>query len=577
MPSLHHRLAKALAFVTPVLVFAGGLVTSTQSGLAVPDWPLSYGRIILPMKGGILFEHGHRLFAAAVGLLTIAVAASFQWKEPRAWLRRAAWGALGLVVLQGVFGGLTVLFKLQKPVLSIIHACVAQSFFCLTVALALWSSPAWEAAAPRREENPRRTPLHLLTLFLFGILFIQLVFGAVIRHTGLGVLPHVLNPLIILLLVGATTSRAVSDPGAAPVLNKALWLLPAVYLVQVTLGVLTLLLVSAGPPLRWPRVPGLAVITAHVAVGAVFMGAAVAAALLAYRTRPAGAGSFRRVAGDYMTLMKPGISVMNVVTALAGYWLGARGSADLAVACWLALGTLLVAGGAGTLNMWRERDIDARMLRTEKRPLPARRLAPAEALAWGIVLSAGGAAGLAAMVNAPTALLSLLTLAVYIFLYTPLKARSPWNTAVGAVAGAVPPVMGWMAAGRDLGPEAWVLFAILFFWQFPHFYALAWMYRDDYARAGLFMLPVVEPDGDSTARKMVTHSFALLAASLLPAFFGLTGRVVYPLGAMLLGVVLLSAGWRFFQDHSHDRARTLFLASVTYLPLLLILLVLDRP
>src|SRR5688572_8747178 len=177
-----HRFSVLLSASTLFLIFVGGLVTSTHSGLAVPDWPLSYGRLMPPMVGGVLFEHGHRMAAAAVGFLTVVLALAFSWKEPRAWVRRAAWGAAGLVVLQGLFGGLTVLLKLPKPV-SILHACLAQTFFCLTVALAVWTSPRWAAPPPPRTEPPSSAPLHLIAAMLFASLYLQLILGAVLRHT----------------------------------------------------------------------------------------------------------------------------------------------------------------------------------------------------------------------------------------------------------------------------------------------------------------------------------------------------------------------------------------------------------
>lgn len=572
MNGLPHRLSLVLASCTLCLVFIGGLVTSTQSGLAVPDWPLSYGRVVLPMKGGILFEHGHRLAAAAVGLLTILTAAVFQWKEPRSWLRKAAWGAVGLVVLQGLFGGLTVLSKLQIPALSVVHACLAQSFFLWTVALAAWSSPAWARAVQRPPEEG--APSHQLAFTLTGVLFLQLVLGAMIRHTGHGVLPHMILPGLALVLTGLLVGRTVSQPSGTRVLDGLVWALPAVLALQACLGVLTYLLLVPGPSLSWPRPAAVGVVTAHVATGALLLGTSWAAALFAFRASPRTAGE-GAPASDYLSLTKPGISVMTALTASAGYAMGAGHDLSWGPFLLAVLGALVLAGGAGTLNMWRERDVDARMRRTESRPLPARRLPPEKALAFGILLSAGGLVLLFWSANLLAAAIGAVTLAVYLCLYTPLKPRSPWSTAVGAVAGALPPVMGWAAAAGSVGWEALALFGILFFWQFPHFYALAWLYKDDYARGGFSMLPVVEPDGESTARKMVTHAFALMTASLLPSFFGMTGRF-YPVAAFGLGMLLTAAAGGFFVARSRAAARTVFLGSVIYIPLLLGTLVWDR-
>lgn len=577
MSRLSHRFSLVLSLSTLCLIFIGGLVTSTQSGLAVPDWPLSYGRVVLPMRGAVLFEHGHRLVAASVGLLAIMTAVLFQWQDTRLWLKRAAWGAVGLVVLQGLFGGLTVLFKLKHPVLSVIHACLAQTFFLWTIALALWSSPAWTAAPPRPAEGAHDTPLHQFAFLLVATLFLQLVLGAVIRHTGHAVLAHMGVPALVLVLVGILVARVTAQPSGTPALDRFIWALPVLLVVQVSLGILSYLLLSPGSSLSWPRPAAITGVTSHVAVGALFLGTAWAAALLSYRTGPGAAeGGGRRLASDYLALTKPGISVMTALTALAGYAVGARDGLRAGPFLFTAVGTAALAGGACVLNMWRERDADALMRRTEDRPLPARRLKPGEALFFGLLLSAGGLGLLTFFVNVLTAALGAATLAVYIFLYTPLKMRSPWSTGVGAVSGALPPVMGWAAATGRVGWEAAALFGLLFFWQFPHFYALAWLYKEDYARAGFSMLPVVEPDGESTARKMVTYSFALLTVSLLPAFLGMTGRV-YPAAAFALGVLLTALSGAFFLSRSRAAARGVFFGSIIYLPLVLGLLVGNRP
>lgn len=290
--------------------------------------------------------------------------------------------------------------------------------------------------------------------------------------------------------------------------------------------------------------------------------------------RARSAVSDRRLA-DFFTLTKPGISFMTGLTALAGYMLASPEVVDRARLVHTVIGTFLVSAGACALNMVLEIEVDARMHRTENRPLPSRRLLPGEALLFGGLLAVGGVAYLGAMVNGLTAFLAGLTLCIYIYLYTPLKKISALCTAVGAVSGALPPVMGWAAATGRLAPGAWVLFAILFFWQFPHFLALAWMYKDDYKKAGLYMLPALETDGHVTARAVLAHCGALLGVSLLPAWAGLAGPV-YLATALVLGVAQAFLGWRFFEERSPARARGLFLGSVAYLPLLITLLVLDR-
>jgi protoheme IX farnesyltransferase len=237
-------------------------------------------------------------------------------------------------------------------------------------------------------------------------------------------------------------------------------------------------------------------------------------------------------------------------------------------------GTALIASGTAALNQWYEREADAKMARTRARPIPSGRVRPARAAWFGVGLSIAGFAELWFGANPLASLLGLFTLLSYLFVYTPLKQRSPHSTTIGAIPGAMPPLIGYAAASGTLTWDAWILYAILFLWQFPHFYAIAWMYRDDYARAGIRMLPVVEPDGESTARRMVLFSLALVPISLLPKFVAMAGDL-YLFGALALGLAYLFAGVRAVSERSIPRARQVLLASIVYLPLLYGLLVLD--
>lgn len=239
------------------------------------------------------------------------------------------------------------------------------------------------------------------------------------------------------------------------------------------------------------------------------------------------------------------------------------------------VGTALLASGTAALNQWYEHDGDAKMARTRRRPIPSGRVSARQALWFGVTLAVLGFAELWAGVNLLAALLGLFTLGSYLFVYTPLKRVSPECTTIGAIPGAMPPLIGYAAACGHLNFEAGILYAILFLWQFPHFYAIAWMYRDDYARAGIRMLPVVEPDGDSTGRRIVLFSLALVPISLAPSFFSMAGNW-YLYGALVLGVIVCWTGFRVASDCTALRARQVLLASVVYLPLLYGLLVLDN-
>jgi protoheme IX farnesyltransferase len=260
-----------------------------------------------------------------------------------------------------------------------------------------------------------------------------------------------------------------------------------------------------------------------------------------------------------------------------GFLCGVNGNADWS---WLALfhalvGTGLLASGTAALNQWYERDADAKMPRTSRRPLPSGRITPQSAFVFGVALSIVGFVELWIGANLLTALLGLFTEVSYLFLYTPMKRRSPHSTTVGAIPGAMPPLIGFAAACGSLSWGAWVLYAILFLWQFPHFYAIAWMYRDDYASAGIRMLPVVEPSNESTARRILWFSVILIPISLLPKYLAMAGNV-YVIGALLAGAYFLYAGLRVSMERTVPRARQVLLASVVYLPVLYGLLVLDR-
>ena len=277
----------------------------------------------------------------------------------------------------------------------------------------------------------------------------------------------------------------------------------------------------------------------------------------------------------YLELTKPRITFLIVLTSAAGFCLASRGRVNYIVFSNAMIGIALLSSGIATLNQYIERDLDALMRRTADRPLPSGRLLPWEALFFGAVLTIGAEAYLAVLVNPLTAVLGLTVIAGYLFAYTPLKTRTSLSTMVGAFPGAVPPLIGWTAARGEISLEAWVLFAILFLWQFPHFLAIAWMYREDYRRAGILMLPVVEPEGRVTGQQIVVYTIMLLPVSLLPAFMGISGKI-YLYGAAVLGLLFLFSSIRAAISKSRQTARQLLLASVIYLPLLFILMVLNR-
>lgn len=279
---------------------------------------------------------------------------------------------------------------------------------------------------------------------------------------------------------------------------------------------------------------------------------------------------------DYIQLTKPRITWLILMSTGVGYFFGATGGWDIVSIFHAIVGTGLIASGTAALNQWYEREADKKMRRTADRPIPSGRLSAGRALVFGVALSVAGFAELSLGLNLLTGLLGLFTLITYLFVYTPLKQRTHLSTMVGAFPGAMPPMIGYAAARGELTAEAWILFLILFLWQFPHFLSIAWMYREDYARAGIVMLPVVQPSGEATARQIVLYSLALIPASLIPSALGMSGKI-YLFGALLLGLMYLYSGVRVALDRTTPRARRVLLASVVYLPLIYGLMLLDRP
>jgi heme o synthase len=278
---------------------------------------------------------------------------------------------------------------------------------------------------------------------------------------------------------------------------------------------------------------------------------------------------------DYLELTKPRITVLIALCTAAGYSFGSHGGLQVAALLNALLGTALMASGTAALNQAAEADSDAMMNRTRNRPVPAGRLSVRRAAAFGVVISTLGFIDLWIGANPLAALLGLFTLVTYLCFYTPLKRLSPICTTVGAIPGAMPPMIGYAAASGKLDLAAMILFLILFVWQFPHFYAIAWMYREDYARGGIRMLPVVEPDGRSTARRVVAFCIVLLAVTAVPAALKMSGSL-YLIAALASGLWLLYSGVRFGIDKTRVRARQVLLASILYLPVVFVTIAFDR-
>jgi protoheme IX farnesyltransferase len=280
-------------------------------------------------------------------------------------------------------------------------------------------------------------------------------------------------------------------------------------------------------------------------------------------------------ANAYVALTKPDVSFLVLMTTAAGYYMGIRGPVNWLHMVHVVFATMLIAGGTAALNHYIERESDRYMRRTASRPLPSGVLQPREALTFGIILSIAGAADLFLTAGWLASALGVVTCLSYLLAYTPLKKRTVWATFVGAFPGAIPPMIGWVAATGSLDRGAWLLFAILFLWQFPHFHAISWMYREDYARAGILMLPVVDREGTRTFRQIILFAGALVAVSLLPALVGLAG-VLYFFGALVISTALVQVCLWAASTKTNVRAKWLMRATVLHIPLLLGLMVYDK-
>lgn len=278
---------------------------------------------------------------------------------------------------------------------------------------------------------------------------------------------------------------------------------------------------------------------------------------------------------DYWELTKPGVTFMVIISTLGGFYLGSGTSMNIILLIETVIATWMVAGGTNAFNQLIEYKLDAKMKRTQNRPLPAGRLTPANVRLFAITISILGISWLALRVNPLTALLAALTLSSYVFIYTPLKRKTHLSTLIGAVPGALPAMGGWAAVRGEISIEAWTLFAILFFWQLPHFMAIAWIYRDDYTRGGFPVLPAIDKDGYSTGLHIVSNCLALLSVSLLPTVFGLTGAI-YFVGAFVIGIIFLVYGVQTALRRTNAHAKRLLHVSIIYLPILFALMFIDK-
>ena len=575
-PNLRGAPFRALALLTLawtfVLVVVGVVVRVTGSGLGCPDWPLCHGQLIPPLEGPILVEYSHRL-SASVAITLAALTAIVAWRafrdDPRIVVLAAA--ALGLFLVQAVLGGITVLLDLP-PTIVTAHLATAEALLAILTAVALLSG-----ATGRRLGRARA-----VYVVAAGAVYTLILTGAHVRGSGASLaclewplcgtlLPadpaqivHVAHRYVaalVAVLVGAAVVTAWRE---------------RLRLLAVGSGALFAVEVLVGATYVWT---GGAVVAqaAHLATASAAWCALVAlattSALRAGADEPSGSG-LREVVSDYVALTKPPVISLLVLTALGGMFVAAGGPPPLGTAAAVLIGGALGAGGANAVNQYLDRDIDELMARTRRRPLPGRRVAPRDALAFGIGLNVVSFAVLALGANLLAAAITLGASLFYIFVYTLwLKRTTVQNIVIGGAAGAVPPVVGWAAIAGDLSLPAYYLFAIVFFWTPAHFWALALLLRDDYDRARVPMLPVVAGER-ATAWGILLYSLALVALTVL-LFTTRAVGLLYLAAALVLGIVFVAYALQYLREARRAIARRIYLYSMLYLALLFAAMMVD--
>jgi protoheme IX farnesyltransferase len=580
---LVHRFAIVTAVATYLLILVGGLVHGTGSSLACPDWPTCYGTMMPKMEGGVLVEHSHRLAAGTVLALTVVLAVLLaRSASPEARrLRPFGWLAVGLGLFQALLGGITVLLRLPTPV-STAHTATSLIFFLTVLYIAVRSRPASAVAPPREALPPAAAVLAVLATVS---VYFQMVLGGLVRHSGAAlactdlplcrgavwpvahptVLIHVLHRLNGLVVGGMVIASSILTLRAARSRGdlRALALVaPVLVGVQIFLGVRAV-----------QTFLDLATVEAHLGVATALLATQL---LIVLRGRPGAAPAPWRLVwlSGVVRLAKPRITGLVVVTFLGGLWL-APGTIDHWRVIMTLIGTVLLVSGANAFNMYMERDVDPLMERTRDRPLPLGIVSPELALTFGAIMSAAAIPLLFLGGNLLTGVLGFVALGSYVAVYTPLKRHSGAALFVGAIPGAIPPLMGWTTVTDRIDPPGLVLFAILFLWQIPHFLAIAIYRASDYARAGFKVLPAAISER-ATRMTIVGFSVVLVAATILLEPLRVAG-LRYEIAATLLGAILIAwsvAGFRRSSDRGW--ARSLFLFSIVYLTLLFVALAMDR-
>ena len=590
----HRVLILVAAAATLALVTLGGVVRVTDSGLACPDWPLCHGRLIPPAEYHVLIEYSHRLTASLVGMLVLAAAAVAWWRfrdAHRVLVPLTA--AVPLVGLAAWLGRNAVLSELA-PATVTLHLATAQVIFAMLLIAWVWSRPAQvdqvgnaESSGSGGHETGRS--LRLWALVAAAAIFVVLLSGSYAVGRGAGTIcpswPLCDSGLLPDFTLGWVHMAHRALAGAAVVLvawvahlgwrsRRSSPALGPVSLLAVGLLVVQTIAGAANPWFDFAP----AVRAIHLSLATALWGSLVVMAALSWRPALAGfpitISTSWRVIRDYIALMKPVIISLLLITALGGMFLAAEGVPPLSLVLLVLSGGTLAAGGAQALNHYLERDLDRLMSRTRHRPVADKRVRPGSALLFGILLNIAGFVLLAGWVNLLSALLTLSATLFYVLVYTGLLKRStPQNIVIGGAAGAVPPMVGWTAVTGSLELPAIYLFAIIFFWTPPHFWALALLIKRDYARANVPMLPVVRGEA-ATAWGIMLHLIVLVTLTVLFFTIGTVG-LIYLSGAVTLGALFLVMAWRLLRSGGTRGARPLYLYSLAYLAGIFALVMVD--
>jgi protoheme IX farnesyltransferase len=577
-------LSFATLFITFLLIILGGIVHNTGSSLACPDWPLCYGQFFPKMEGGILIEHGHRLLGSLVGFLTIIMLLiARKDKAKRPFVFKLTVVALIMVIVQGILGGITVIYKLPT-IVSTTHLGLALIFFSTLI---LINHQFYKVDLTNLDKSTWNPDLKFGVLFVTGSIYLQILLGAFMRHSGAGAscglgknymfkclqdwwpslpiaqlhMSHRIFAVIVFLLAAHFLGKSIKIFWSK---KKSLVVLPILIILAI-LGQINMGLLPVGLNMS------VAPTTAHLGLAAICLGLLWKYYLVLnsietslFETKP------ETKLSNYLNLTKPRLSALVVVTALIGI-ISAPGEIYFFKAVGAVVWITLTVAGACVLNCYIERNIDNLMKRTMDRSLPAGRLNSNQALGFGLFLLLISLPPLFIWINFLTGFLALVAALLYLYVYTPLKRKSEWAVLIGAIPGAIPPLLGVTAVTGQVTEMGVALFAILFVWQIPHFLAISLLYEDDYTAAGIKVFPNVK-GVMTTNRKIFYFSFLLFFVALIPWFLN-AASMAYRNSAVVLGGVLLLFALRVLRGKGEKEilslARKYFYFTLLYLPLLL--------